>query len=151
MLARPRRRAADAPGPLGRQGGTMSHPLVRPRAPHPFRAALVGTTTMALAVVLGPGAASAAAVQLGPLTKVSDGDPFAGCTADNIAAQKRMGAILYPASELEPWVAADPSDPGRLIAGWQQDRWSNGGSRGLVAGVTKNGGGGGGGRRPPAG
>ena len=115
----------------------MPHPLTYPRARRPLRAALVGTAATALAVVLGPGTAPAAAVQLGPLTKVSDGDPFAGCTADNVAAQKKTGAILYPASELEPWVAADPSDPGRLIAGWQQDRWSNGGSRGLVAGVSQ--------------
>src|SRR3954451_2460276 len=76
---RPRRRAVTAPRPLGRQGGTMSHPLVHPRARRPLRAALVGTTAMALTVVLGPGITSAAAVQLGPLTKVSDGDPFAGC------------------------------------------------------------------------
>jgi hypothetical protein len=118
----------------------MPQPFAHPRPRRPLRAALVGTAAAALVIVLGPGATSAAAVQLGPLTKVSDGDPFAGCTADNIAAQKKAGAILYPASELEPWVAADPSDPGRLIAGWQQDRWSNGGSRGLVAGVTRNGG-----------
>src|SRR4051812_4773981 len=129
----------------------MSHPLTHPRAQRQLRPALVGTAAVTLAVVLGSATASAAAVQRGPLTKVSDGDPFAGCTADNIAAQKKTGAILYPASELEPWVAADPSDPGRLIAGWQQDRWSNGGSRGLVAGVTKNGGGGGGGPGPPGG
>src|SRR3954468_14233962 len=121
-------------------GGTMPQPFAHPRPRRPLRAALVGTAAAALVVVLGPGATSAAAVQLGPLTKVSDGDPFAGCTADNIAAQKRTGAILYPASELEPWVAADPSDPGRLIAGWQQDRWSSGGARGLVTGVSKNGG-----------
>src|SRR3954453_4899473 len=117
----------------------MSHPLTYPRAQRQLRPALVGTAAVTLAVVLGSATASAAAVQRGPLTKVSDGDPFAGCTADNIAAQKKTGAILYPASELEPWVAADPSDPGRLIAGWQQDRWSNGGSRGRVAGVTRAG------------
>ena len=46
----------------------------------------------------------------------------------------------YPDAEVEPYVIADPSNPDNLLAGWQQDRWSNGGSRGLVAGVSKNGG-----------
>src|SRR6185295_19216787 len=30
----------------------------------------------------------------------------------------------------------DPGDPRHWIAVWQQDRWSNGSSRGLVTGVT---------------
>src|SRR3954449_10870712 len=94
----------------------MSQPLTHPRAQRQLRPALVGTAAVTLAVVLGSATASAAAVQRGPLTKVSDGDPFAGCTADNIAAQKKTGAILYPASELEPWLAGGPSGPGRLVA-----------------------------------
>ena len=114
----------------------MPHPFAHPRARRPLRAALVGTAAAALAVVLGPGAASAA-VQLGSLTKVSDGDPFAGCNADKVAEQP---GTLYPNTEIEPWVAADPTDPKDMLAGWQQDRWSNGGSRGLVAGPSRNGG-----------
>ena len=80
-----------------------------------------------------PGAASAAAVQLGPLTGLR-GDPFAGCTADNVAAQPGTN---YPNTEIEPWVAANPAEPDNLVAGWQQDRWCNGGSRGLLAGVSR--------------
>src|SRR4051794_33009085 len=114
----------------------MSHPLAHPRARRPLCAALVGTAAAALVVVLGPGAASAAAVQLGPLTKVSDGDPFAGCKADRPGNQD---GTLFPATEIEPWIASDPTDPKNVVAGWQQDRWSNGGSRGLVAGVSGNG------------
>jgi hypothetical protein len=86
----------------------MSHPLVHPRARRPLRAALVGTAATALAVVLGPGITPAAAVQLGPLTKVSDGDPFAGCTADKAGQQP---GTLYPATEIEPWIASDPTNP----------------------------------------
>src|SRR3954454_4327746 len=135
MPGRPRRRAVTVPGPLRRQGGTMPHPLVRPWASRPLGAALVGTAVVALVAMAGVGAASAA-VQLGPLTKVSDGDPFAGCTADKAG---RQPGTLYPATEIEPWIASDPTNPKDIVAGWQQDRWSNGGSRGLVAGVSTNG------------
>src|SRR6476620_10700688 len=122
MPARPRRRAANAPEPLGRQGETMPHPCAHPRPRRPLRAALVGTAAAALVVVLGPGATSAAAVQLGPLTKVSDGDPFARCKADRPGNQD---GDLFPATEIEPWIASDPTDPKNVVAGWQQDRWSN--------------------------
>src|SRR5690242_11787453 len=114
----------------------MPHPLTYPRARRPLRAALVGTAAMALTVVLGPGITPAAAVQLGPLTKVSDGDPFAGCTADKVAKQP---GINYPNTEIEPWIAANPANPKDVLAGWQQDRWSDGGSRGLLAGLSRNG------------
>ena len=88
----------------------MSHPLTYPRARRPLRAALVGTAATALAVVLGTGISPAAAVQLGPLTKVSDGDPFATCKADNVAKQEKTGAINYPATEIEPWIVANPAN-----------------------------------------
>ena len=86
-------------------------------------------------VALGISAASAA--EVGKLVRVTTGDPFAGCTADKVG--KQIGTN-YPATEIEPWVAADPTDPNRLLAGHQQDRWSNGGSRGLVGSVSTNGG-----------
>src|SRR4051794_24556545 len=139
MRGRPRRRAATASGPLGLQGGNMSHRLmlVHPRAGRPLRPALVGTTAMALAAALGLAAATpASAVQLGPLTKVSDGDPFAACTADKVAKQP---GTLYPNTEIEPWIASNPTNPKNILAGWQQDRWSNGGSCGLLAGLSRNG------------
>jgi hypothetical protein len=72
---------------------------------------------------------------LGPLVQVSHYDPFAGCTSD-----RGQEGILYPGSELEPRLAIDPTNPDHLVGNWQQDRWSNGGSRGLVAGVSLNGG-----------
>ena len=72
------------------------------------------------------------AAELGRLRQVSGLTPFTGCTADNVAGQ--IGTN-YPDSEIEPWVAANPREPSELIFGWQQDRWSNGGSRGLVAGI----------------
>ncbi|HZR11192.1 MAG TPA: sialidase family protein [Myxococcales bacterium] len=43
-------------------------------------------------------------------------------------------------AEVEPALAADPSDPKHLIGVWQQDRWSNGGANGLVSGTSFDGG-----------
>ena len=48
--------------------------------------------------------------------------------------------VNYPNAEVEPWVDANPKRPDNLIAGWQQDRWSNGGSHSLMSAYTKNGG-----------
>lgn len=46
----------------------------------------------------------------------------------------------FPDTEVEPWVGINPVDPMNVVATWQQDRWSNGGARGLVAGVSFDGG-----------
>src|SRR3954451_9982732 len=40
---------------------------------------------------------------------------------------------LYPGTEVEPWIATNPANPGNSIAVWQQDRYSNGGSNSLRA------------------
>jgi hypothetical protein len=50
------------------------------------------------------------------------------------------GSVLYPNAEEEPWVDANPTNPLNLVGVWQQDRWSDGGARGLVTAVTHNGG-----------
>jgi hypothetical protein len=79
----------------------------------------------------------AANLTLGPLVQVSGASPFAGCTLDDVAGQT---GTVYIGSEVEPWIDVNPTDLNNMIGVWQQDRWSNGGSRGLVAGVTTNGG-----------
>lgn len=43
---------------------------------------------------------------------------------------------LYRGAEVEPSLAVNPRDSRHWIAAWQQDRWSNGSSRGIVAAVT---------------
>jgi len=88
-------------------------------------------------LLLAGTALPAAAAELGPLTKVSGGDPFTGCTADHVGQQS---GTLYPNTEIEPWIASNPANPSNVLAGWQQDRWSDGGSRGLIAGLSRNGG-----------
>ncbi len=57
---------------------------------------------------------------------------FAGCG-------DRDGT-LYIGAEVEPHVAVNPLDPNHLVGAWQQDRYSNGGSRGQVAGASFDGG-----------
>ena len=89
---------------------------------------------MAVTLVLAPGAASAGSATVTPLVVVSTTNPYANCT---------VGAgtgTNYVNAEVEPQVAADPTDPKHFVAAWQQDRWSNGGAHGLVAAASFDGG-----------
>jgi hypothetical protein len=87
-----------------------------------------------LGVVLVAAAAGAQA----PLVRASDGpSPFvAGC--DGTASQPGR-ETNYPNSEVEPRVAVNPHNPAHAVGVWQQDRWSNGAARGLVAATTRDG------------
>ena len=83
----------------------------------------------AVAAMAGPAAGTVA-----PLTLVSGPSPFAGCTHTG------TGGTNYLNAEVEPWVAVNPANPSNIIGVYQQDRWSNGGARGLVASITHDGG-----------
>ena len=84
----------------------------------------------------GPAAASASVVNASP-----GASPFNGCTADDPAAQMAaFGSVLYPNAEIEPRSAINPTNPLNIVGEYQQDRWSDGGARGLVASVTHDGG-----------
>lgn len=72
-----------------------------------------------------------------PLVLVSGPSPFASCTLDNVAGQPGTN---FPNSVVEPWVDVNPTNANNIVAGWQQDRWSNGGARSLLAGVSFDGG-----------
>ena len=74
---------------------------------------------------------------LGPTVQVSQDDPFAGIDPDDIEHQT---GTLYPGTSLETFLATDPTNPDHLAGIWQQDRWSNGGARGLVVGISWDGG-----------
>jgi hypothetical protein len=87
-----------------------------------------------MAVVLGTFGTAAAAGFPGGVQRVSQGDPFAGCTAGASPA-----GVNYPGAEVEPDVSVDPVDPGRVIGVFQQDRWSDGAARGLAAVYSVNG------------
>jgi BNR repeat protein len=74
-------------------------------------------------------------IPLADPVRVSGASPFPpGC---NAAPQR---GVRYPGSEVEPSLAANPVDPAHLVAAWQQDRWSDGGSDGLVTAVSHDGG-----------
>lgn len=73
----------------------------------------------------------------GPLVAVSGPSAFGDCTLDEVLQQRGR---VFMGSEVEPRLAVNPQDPANVVATFQQDRWSNGGSRGLVAGVSLDGG-----------
>lgn len=95
------------------------------------RAALL--TMLPAALMLNMSGASAAT--LSPLTVTSGPSPFSACTLGSAP-----GAVNYRNAEVEPWVAVNPVDSNNIIGAWQQDRWSDGGARGLVASYSKDGG-----------
>ena len=67
--------------------------------------------------------------------------PFAtaGCLALD-APQLPFGSLNYLNSEVEPQVAADPTNANHLVGVWQQDRWLDGGAHGLVSAYSTDGG-----------
>ena len=67
------------------------------------------------------------------LVRVAPIDPFVGNPADDVPSQP---GVNYPFSQVEPYVAANPTRANNLVGAWQQDRWSNGGARGIVVGVS---------------
>jgi hypothetical protein len=95
--------------------------LVAALAALPVAAVLAGTHTAATPV------------------QVSGPSPFASCTIGSIGEDGQPGT-LYTNGEVEPRVAVNPTNPNNVIGVWQQDRWSNGGAHGLVAGYSFDGG-----------
>ena len=82
-----------------------------------------------------PAATSPAVAAIDPQTMVSAASPFAGgCDRENI------GGTLFINAEVEPFLAIHPTDPQRLVGVWQQDRWSNGSSRGVMSATSFDGG-----------
>jgi hypothetical protein len=76
------------------------------------------------------------ALLLDALTRASALSPYApGC--DGVPAT----GTVYINAEVEPFIAVNPANPDNFIGVWQQDRWSNGGARGLGAAYTLDGGG----------
>jgi hypothetical protein len=90
-------------------------------------------------LVTGATAASANVYStVGPTLASGTGTPFPpGCGGDG---EDLGGGLNYPSTEIEPWFQVNPQNPQNLVGFWQQDRWSDGGAHGLVAGVSHNGG-----------
>jgi hypothetical protein len=92
--------------------------------------------TVGVAAVPG----QAASLTVTPPQLVSGSSPFApGCggpTEGNFPGTN----FNYRDSEVEPWLAVSPTNANDVAAFWQQDRWSDGGSHGLLAAVSHDGG-----------
>jgi hypothetical protein len=84
-------------------------------------------------VVLSPAATGPLLTE--PLVQVSGASPIAGCSLDG-----PQTGTLFEHSEVEPYVAVNPANPDNIIAAWQQDRYSDGGSQGLVTASSFDGG-----------
>ena len=71
----------------------------------------------------------------GPELKASAASPFtAGCDRETSSGTNYVNA------EVEPSLALHPLDGDRMVGVWQQDRWSNGSSRGVMSATSTNGG-----------
>ena len=103
-----------------------------------MRSVLVAT---AAAVAVGcafAAPASADPFTLGDPVTVTGPSPFApGCGGPGEAGPS---SVLYQNGEVEPSVAVNPTNPNNIVGFWQQDRWSDGGAHGLLAGFSRDGG-----------
>jgi BNR/Asp-box repeat len=75
----------------------------------------------------------ASSFSVAPLVLASGSSPFASCTVGG-------PGTIYVNAAVEPWVAINPTNAKNIVAVFQQDRWSNGGSHGLMTVVSHDGG-----------
>jgi hypothetical protein len=106
------------------------------------RAALLASALMILLPLApasaGPYTTTVVHQASGTPSPPANGDsPFASC---DISGFLIPGEINFVNSELEPWVAVNPTDSSNIIGVYQQDRYTFGGARGLAAAVTHDGG-----------
>jgi hypothetical protein len=103
--------------------------------------AALGLVAVPMAVPAAGGTYGTVAVYQasGTPTPPSNGDsPFAGCDISGMYTSP--SEINYVNTEVGPWVAINPTDPSNVIAVYQQDRWTLGAARGVVAAVSHDGG-----------
>jgi hypothetical protein len=100
-----------------------------------FRAACATAALVVLLVAAMAGTASASPYQIGLDVKVSSPSTLTGCpfgASDDFAA-------AYDNTEVEPQVAVNPTNPDEMVGVSQQDRWPDGGARGLSSWMSSNG------------
>jgi hypothetical protein len=88
---------------------------------------------VAVVAVVGAQVVGVASAAPTPVLASPGATPFAGCATDFVAEQQAAGSTLYPNSEIEPRSARFGRN---VVAEYQQDRWSDGGARGLVVSVS---------------
>jgi hypothetical protein len=86
------------------------------------RSAVFGALTAVLVVTAGTAGAAPADRQV---DQVTGADPYANCT---IGAESGTG---FPGTVVEPSISVNPLSHDQFIGLFQQDRWSDGGSRGI--------------------
>jgi hypothetical protein len=103
---------------------------------HPVRRPVTVLGAAALLLALAPGAAAAPTFTIGSPVLVSGPSPFAGCTLG--AADET--SVNYPNTEVEPFVAVNPTNPRNVIGVFQQDRWNDGAAHSTGAAFSTDGG-----------
>jgi hypothetical protein len=106
---------------------------------------LLPAAVAALLILLPVGLASAGPYTTTAVNQASgtpsppaNGDsPFASC---DISGYLLPGERNWVNSELEPWVAVNPTNSQNVIGVYQQDRYTFGGARGIAAAVSHDGG-----------
>lgn len=103
-----------------------------------IRGSALAAAAIAIATLIA-GCSSPEPSQQATLTRISQqgNSPFAGC----VTTDQPVGSFANESGEVEPAMAVDPNDPNRIAIAWQQDRWFDGASRGIVVAVTSDGGG----------
>ncbi|WP_410671499.1 sialidase family protein [Amycolatopsis sp. cmx-4-68] len=114
---------------------------MNPKTPRRFARRSVPPVVAVFALLAGAGVAVATTFAAGLPVRVPDHPLGAGAAcAALVARHEALGSVNYPASEVEPYVAADPANPLHLVGSAQQDRWNDGGSNGLTNVVSRDGG-----------
>jgi hypothetical protein len=100
------------------------------------RLRLLSVAGLALLLAAAPASAVASpgTFTLGPAVNASGASPFAACTIGGPAA------LNYVNTEVEPFVAVNPMNQDNIIGVYQQDRWRDGGAKGLLASRSFDGG-----------
>ncbi|MBH9551440.1 sialidase family protein [Inhella gelatinilytica] len=109
-----------------------------------FETPIAGLLLLALSACGGGGGSAPAPAPAPPPAPA----PFALPTSGKVSAPSPIATnctggttgTVYTNSEVEPWLAAHPGNPNVLAAGWQQDRWNNGGARATMSAVSTDGG-----------
>jgi hypothetical protein len=108
-----------------------------------MRAQPVSGSVALLALLAGCGGSGGDHVAPGPApppfssvqqVRVSQPSTFGSCSGQT------QSGTLYSGTALEPSLVVNPTNTSNLIAEWQQDRWSTGGSQALNLGTSSDGG-----------
>ena len=98
-------------------------------------AALIAGIVLA-SILVSAASAVAAPYVLGPDVLVSGPSTLTSCPF----GASELFEDAYDDAEVEPQVAVDPTNPNRIVGVAQQDRWPDGGARGLTSWTSANGG-----------